>query len=176
MSTHDPFDFSDIVPAEVPVSYGGRHFILREASGDAAARYRNALLKSTKLTDGKVSSMEGMADVEPLLVSLCLWEINPAGAGVKEGPVSLGFIRSMPARIVKALFEKVKVMSDLAETPDESPLLKAISLPGSPVTVEAMRTFADSLDDKHEAFKEMLKPSKEEEAKNSPSATTGGSV
>lgn len=160
-TTRDPYNFDEAVPAEVPVTYKNERMFLREASGDAAARYRNAVMKATKLTDGKVSSIDGMADVEPYLVSLCLWrKIN----GV-ESQVPLDVVRQMPARMVKKLYAKARSISDLDEVA-EQPLVKVLSLPGSPVTLERMREFAGTLGDDHAEFKSMLKASAEERAKN----------
>src|SRR6516162_4324851 len=59
-------DYSDLTPVEVPVKIGGKRYILREASGDAAVRYHNANLKVYRYNDaGKLIGMEGTADTEP---------------------------------------------------------------------------------------------------------------
>jgi hypothetical protein len=68
--------FETLAPVEVPVKIGSGRYVLREASGDAACRYQNAVLKTTKLgPDGRPTDINGLADCEPLLVSLCLFEI-----------------------------------------------------------------------------------------------------
>jgi len=115
------FDLSLI---EIPVTIGERAYILREASGDAACKYRNALLSCTDLdpNTGKPVRITGMANVEPLLVSLCLF-YEDTGASVP-----LGVIKSWPSRILKSLFEKTKDISDLGEETDEEELEKAIKL------------------------------------------------
>jgi len=97
---------------EIPITIGGEDYVLREASGDAGCKYRNALLACTTLTDGKPSRIEGMADVEPLLVSLCLF--TQGGR-----PVTVPKVRSWPSRVVKALFEKIKEISDLDEEEED---------------------------------------------------------
>lgn len=116
----DPFDFDDLAPIEIPVRIAGVAYILREASEAAACKWRNHQLKATRMADGKVTGMDGMADAEPLLVSLCLCQTNPDGT-LKLDPqrnpanVPLALVLSWPARIVKPLFEKAKEISDLTE-------------------------------------------------------------
>ena len=98
-----------------PVYIGDAVYTLKEASIGAATKYRNALLDCATIgPDGKPSKFSGMADVEPLLVSLCLFD--------SEGsPVPLDAINRWPSRIVKQLFDRVKDISDLDET-EENPL------------------------------------------------------
>lgn len=145
----EEFDY-DITPQEIPVTVGGKKYVLREATGDAACRYRNALLKSTKLgPEGKPSHIDGMADVEPLLVSLCLYEKTDP-----ERLVALHLVRSWPSRIQKALFAKVKEISELDERDTAETLEKQLA--------ETQRKLAE------------LKNG--DAAKNSHDATTAGSV
>jgi hypothetical protein len=61
----------------------------------------------------------GLANVEPLLVSLCLFRENGA-------PVLLATVRSWPARVVKSLFEKAKEISDLGEERKEEEAAKNV--------------------------------------------------
>lgn len=116
----DSLDFTDLAPIELPVKIMGRNFLLREASADAAVRYRNCLLRSTRMVDGKVSGIEGMADAEPLLVSCCLLEliIHSNGETLKRA-VTEGDVRRLPNRITAKLFEAAKRISRLDE--DEKP-------------------------------------------------------
>ncbi len=119
----DPFDFDkdDLEPKSKPVKYKGKEYILREAGNAAVVAYRNATAKSTRLTDGKLSGFDGLAEAEPLLVSKCLFELNPNGqGGNKEGAVHIEFIKSMPNRFVKPMFDWLEKVSDINErtTPD----------------------------------------------------------
>lgn len=101
------FESLDLI--RVPVTIGDKHYVLQEASGEATAKYRNALLESTKLgPDGKAVSVKGLADVEMLLISLCLED----GQG-KQVPVSV--LKTWPNRILKTLFDKAKEISELTE-------------------------------------------------------------
>lgn len=109
----DSFDFDGITPVSIPVRVGGKRYILREATGDVAVRYRNACLKAMKLgADGKPVAMENMADVEPYLVHLTLFAVAENGG---ESQVPLATVRGWPARVVKALFNKAKEIGSLDE-------------------------------------------------------------
>lgn len=109
------FDDGDCELKTIPVRFRGRDFTLREATADAGAQFRNSLLKSTKMTDGKVTGLDGLADAEVLLVSLCLLE----GSDMRVVPK--GEIKTWPSRIVKKLYDKAREISDLdeAETVEE---------------------------------------------------------
>jgi hypothetical protein len=107
-----PMDLDD-APVEVDVTIGGRPYVLQEASGDAACKYRNALMNCTKLgPNGKAQSMHNAADVEPLLISMCLFRVNPEKPDGQHPPVPLKIIRSWPNRIQKGLFNRIKAISD----------------------------------------------------------------
>lgn len=109
-------NFEDLEPRQEEVPIDGKKYLLKEASGDAACKWRNALLKATKLSpDGKVATMDGMADTEPLLVSMCLFEMGDNG-GLKV--VSLNKVRNWPHRVQRALFERAKEISELHEAGD----------------------------------------------------------
>lgn len=119
-------NFDDLALIEVPVSIGDKRYLLREASGNVACKYRNALLNCTVLgPEGKPQTVRNMADVEPLLVSLCLFQLleQPDGT-VKERPAQLADVRGWPNRIVKALFERAKEISELDEEEEEQESVK----------------------------------------------------
>ena len=102
-------DFNDLTPIEVPVSVQGRQYTLREASGDAACQYRNAVSGSYQYgPDGNISGVKGLSDAGPLLVSLCLVDEN--GRAVKQE-----IVRGWPARVMMALFRRAKEISELDE-------------------------------------------------------------
>lgn len=102
-------DFGILSPTEIPVKINGVEYLLKEATGDAVCQYRNATIKSMKFSDqGKATGFDGVADSEPLLVSLCLF--NSEGNNV-----DIATVRKWPAHVMKALFNKAKEISDLAE-------------------------------------------------------------
>lgn len=115
----DEFDFNDLTPVLKVVRYMGKKYFAQEASEGAAVAYRNASLKAAKMADGKVIGMEGAADVEPLLVHLCLFKTNDAGEKTIEN-VSLAEVRTWPSRIIRPIFDWIKEVSQLneAETAD----------------------------------------------------------
>lgn len=118
-------DFADLSLIEIPVTVGDKKYILREASEDSACKYRNAMLRCTKLgPEGKPASVHGIADVEPLLVSMCLFEALPDGSGFKNSCTRVETVRSWPSRIVKQLFEKTKEISDLDEEDEDKESLE----------------------------------------------------
>ena len=111
MSRISAMSFDDLTPIEIPVSIGGKKFLLREATEDAAVKYRNKLAAAGRMVDGKVVGIGDIADAEPLLVSLCLlelYEVNgPDGLPQqRERPVLLSTVRGWPAKVVKAIFDK----------------------------------------------------------------------
>src|SRR5690606_9047229 len=67
-------DFDDLTPIELPVKYKGKNYVLREADEGAATQYRNLTIKAARMEDGKITGMDGVADAEPFLISLCLYE------------------------------------------------------------------------------------------------------
>lgn len=122
MSENNVLDFDDLVPAEAKVKYRGRQYVLREASEGAAVRWRNAQLSQAKYDDsGRFASVGDAADSEPLLVALCLYYADEAGAlrvQANGDPdprhlVQLEIIRSWPSRIVKKMYDWVMTASGL---------------------------------------------------------------
>lgn len=164
------FDFDNLVSAEIPVKVAGSSYTLKEASGKAAGTYRNACMAAITIgPTGKATAMKNLADVEPLLVSLCLFDENGRN-------VPLSTITAWPARIQKALFNKAKEISELEEVSDEKKLLeKALALPGAPVDLVNFRAFIGTLPEEYRALKTWAKPGAEELAKNEQSDMTNGS-
>ena len=115
------FDFDSLEVIEIPVKVGGEVYTLREASGDAAFKFRNAAMKCTKLgPDGKPASVEGIADIEPLLISLCLFDS-------KDKPVPVTKIRTWRNKVCKSLYEKILEISELGNDEDASTLEKQLA-------------------------------------------------
>ena len=113
----EEIDYGDLSLIQIPVRIGGGAYVLQEADEAAAVAYQNAATKAARFNeDGNLTGVDGAADVEPLLVSRCLFDRSPAG-GVGS-PVPLDTIKKWPARIVSKLFEKAKEISqlDTAET------------------------------------------------------------
>lgn len=156
----EAMDFGDISLIEVPVKIAGKDYILREASGGAAEKYRDASIAGMTFTDGKLTRVEGLAGVESLLVSLCLF--NDKGL-----PVPLSLIRSWPSRVQKRLFERAKKISDLNESKIQDQITEAFERPDAPCSLSDLRGWIKTL--RQDAFKELMEafePTAEEKAKN----------
>lgn len=122
----EPMNFDDILPVAVDVSIGSKPYILREASGEAARAYRNAVLRAARPSkDGsRLTLGEGMPEAETLLVSLCLFEITDKG----ERPVRKQTILEWPNRVQNDLFDRAKQISKgLVNEETEESLLKEIA-------------------------------------------------
>lgn len=147
--------FDDISLKEISVRIGTNDYILREATGDVACKYRNAMMRSTKLNaEGQPAYVDGFADIEPLLISMCLFQILKEGEATKRIPVSLANVRLLPCRVQKALYAKAVDISELAEAPDN---------------VEELEKAIGKLQKRLDSLKK-----DETESKNSPCATTTG--
>lgn len=168
----------DLSMNEQFINVGDREYLLREASSEAACKYRNFLLGNVQLgPTGKPEKLGTVADAEPLLVSLCLFEI------VKRDPMSLkriplATVKAWPNRAVKNLFTRVQEMSDLAEEESQlsSELRDALNHPSSPVTLTDLREHVDSFpQDRLTELRELIKATPEELAKNEQTDTLDGS-
>ena len=111
---------------EEHVKVDGVQYLLREADEEAARKYRNACTKGVTLDDGKIVKVDGIADVQSYLVSLCLFEVLTDGT-TKNVPTILITIRTWPARIVKWMFDWTVETSDLSEKPTADSLRKQIA-------------------------------------------------
>ena len=110
----DGYNFDSHETIEIPFLVKGKNYILREASGETAVVFRNAQIECTTMgPEGKPKKFEGVADVEPLLVSRCSWEQTTDG---KEKPVSIATVKSWPSRVQKKLFNDAKRISELDES------------------------------------------------------------
>lgn len=103
-------DFDSLDLLTVPVTIAGKKYTLREIDTQGACRYNNAKLHGTKFDEnGKAVGIGNLADVEPLLVSLCLFEDG------QPTHVPLSVVSAWPYRVVKPLFDKAKEISHLDE-------------------------------------------------------------
>jgi hypothetical protein len=123
--SEDSLIFDDLQPIQKTVKVGETNYILKEASAATAAQYRSACVRAARMQDGKVVGMEGIGEVEPLLVSLCLFETNKEGQIFRSVPITT--VKSWRARIVKILFEKAKEISELDEKETEEILTKRLT-------------------------------------------------
>lgn len=128
-------DFNDLQVREEEVPYKGTLYILREADEEAAKLYRSSLLRGAKMVDKSVQGLEGTAEASAVLVSQCLFRADPntgkilllpgpEGLPDKRHLVSLKTVLSWPQRVIKAVFERAKEISELDEKKDKAALIK----------------------------------------------------
>jgi hypothetical protein len=192
-------DFDDLQPIEIAFPIQGKPYVLREASGDAVTKHRSVMLRALKMgANGRPVGIDASAaDAEALLVSLCLYDADEQGHlrldknGNPDGRymVSIPRVKAWPARVQKALFNKIREISDMDESkdsPERRVMLAALAREDFPLPVEQLRQWAaDRAEEDPETFQalvELLAPpdmasiSLEERVKNGRRATTDGSV
>lgn len=108
-------NFDSLAPQSFPVTLEGRTYTLWEASADAGVKYRDGIAKRVRIKDGKPSGLEGHADLEAPLIAACLKD--PDGKLVPEAT-----IKAWPHRVQRAIFNKLKEMSQLEEDPSKNSL------------------------------------------------------
>lgn len=109
----EELDF-DLERKEVRLTIGGRPYALREPTEGDAVKWQNACQRAGRFDkDGRVTAVEGLAEAEPLLVSLCLFDLDPAG----EKAVPAATVRGWPARVVRRLYDRALEMGELQQGP-----------------------------------------------------------
>lgn len=172
----DEFNFDDLQIKEKPVTIQGVNYVLREANGDAACKYRNALLGQVELgSDGVPKKLGKVADVEPMLVSLCISKVQ--GEGKPIATVNEQDVRRWPNRVIKPMFEWIKKNSDLEE--EESQLSKelrqALDNEDSPFKMAQLREWVNHFPQNQlTELRKLIEPTPEELAKNEQSGTGNG--
>lgn len=138
MSHHDELTFDDLEslkPVEVPFSYGGTRYVLREASGEAAASWKAAQLRAHRPTaDGKLLPTPELVETEPLLVSLCLYRADATGAIPTDrngGPcpkslVPAKEVKALPSRVQRFLFEQAQKVSRIGKYEEDLESMKRL--------------------------------------------------
>jgi hypothetical protein len=113
MADYEPLIFEDISIAERPVKIAGQDYVLRAANGDVACQYKNMASSLYRVNqDTKETFVKGAGDLEPFLVSLCLFKVN--GPGMFER-VHITHVKNFPAAIIKSLFDAAKEFGGLTE-------------------------------------------------------------
>ena len=117
----------DLQPKRATAKIGGRRHVVKEANGGVAKQYKNACMRGTKMDDGKIVGMEGLADAEYLLVSLCTFSVDTLGDGSQlERPVPQKVVESWPNHISSKLYTWIKEHSHLHEAENEDQLVREI--------------------------------------------------
>lgn len=116
--------FDDLDTIRIPVKIGGKPYVLVEADEDTAVRYQNAQMRATKFSDdGKPSGIDGFADADPFLLSMCLFEVTEKG----DRAIPISQLRKWKHRVVNPLIEKVKEISELTSSDTVAGIEKQIT-------------------------------------------------
>lgn len=165
-------DYNDLQPKRISVKYAKCQYWLNEASGGASVAYRNARMAChVRNGQGDLIGFKNLADLEPLLISLCLTD-------AQNKPVPIATISSWPASLTGDLFEKAKAISELDEedSSEKLELLDALSLPNAPIDVEKLGAYLISLDKaKFTSIQSWFAPSLEDRLKNDAAGMAVGS-
>lgn len=112
----EDFNFS-LDEQSFPLTIAGDSYVIVEASEEAAKKYKNTAMRATKFSDkGKPSGVDGLADVEPLLVSMCLFKVGERG---DRQSVSLSTILKWPHRVVEPIYQKCRELSGLLDNDED---------------------------------------------------------
>ena len=118
---YEDLDFSSLETIELPVKYGGKTYMLREASAETSIAFRRQQAKDAQRKDDKILFDVGnVAESESLLISLCLWDD-------KDRQVPWATVKNWPEKVVKKLFGKAKEISELGEEETTESLQKQIA-------------------------------------------------
>lgn len=119
-------DFDNLELIEVPVKYKGKRYVLVEPDAEAARVYHNAVAATARLVDGKYTGVQNAGDVEPLLISKCLFELYDDKGETKRRPVTELQIRKLPNRLTKRLYDIVMEIGELRQEDTIDSLKKTI--------------------------------------------------
>lgn len=109
--------FDDISPSHVPVQICGKTYELREATAEAARQWGNAKARGLKFVDGEMAGVDGVADCELLLISLCLFEVTGENS---YKTVHQDTVRGWTYRITSKIYKKILEISELDEDDAET--------------------------------------------------------
>jgi len=146
-------DFSDLEPIEIPFEVDGTKYFLKEASGATAKKFQNERISRVIYgANGKVEGLKNVADLAPLLVSMCI--TTEAGKAVPQSVVE-----SWNDKLVQRLFVAAKQISFLEETTTPQKVLTdLLKEPGCPINTEEFKTWVASLsEDKYKDLQKELK-------------------
>ena len=163
------FDFSDLeTVAEIPFTYKGEKYILKEANSKVGAIFNNEKVARITFKNGKPAGMRLMGDLAAILVHHCT-VVAETGKNVHPSVIA-----QWPNKMVEDLYDKAKEISGLQDESDLGKnLRRALNRPDSPVSLQNVRDWCDTLPE--EDFEDVIKLfelSEEEKAKNEQSSTT----
>lgn len=116
----DQFDFDrpDLAPMAIRVKYRGVEYQLREASEEAAVKYRDVFVTKARFNEeGKFAGVGAISDGEATIVAMCLFEKLPDGT-FRNTSATKAEVMTWGSKVVKPLFNWVRKHSDLVEQPE----------------------------------------------------------
>lgn len=118
---------TDII--ERPVKVNNKNYVVVEADGDTASKFRGMQLSNFKISDGKAAGiLPGLSDSELFLVSRCLFELFSDDKGtITRRAVPIAVIKLWPNRITSRIFEIAQEISELKEPETVEELRKQIN-------------------------------------------------
>lgn len=149
VTERDEWDFSGLEPKFKSLTGpDGKRYEMREASGTAGKKFKNARTKGLHFAGGELSQLDGVGDLEPLLVSLCLFDITQGGEGgvsPAARPLSQAFVeQTFKASQIKKMYDYIYEISDLAEgNPTGDAVLKALSRADAPISYSDLKRFVE---------------------------------
>jgi hypothetical protein len=115
------FDFDSLADQEIEVKYRGCTFYLLEPDAATARDFKN---KSVECNN---NDMRGAGDLEPWLVSQCLWRHKPGSTEKPGGErIPLEALLKWGSRKVYPLFLKAVEIGELAQAKDREAIVKQI--------------------------------------------------
>ena len=124
MSDIPNFDFDSqpsLEPAEIPVVYKKVHYVAREASEEAVIAYRATMSRGTTIEEGVVNMSDGISAADAVLVAYCLYKAD------SPAHLDVSVVRAWPHRIVKPIYEWIKLVSGIDEEDTPEKVDKAIA-------------------------------------------------
>src|SRR5690554_6057155 len=100
---------------EIPFTYKGEKFLIKEATADDARVYKNFLMSRTSVgPDGTPVGFKDIADIEILLVGRCLYRPD------SKEPIGKDVVAKWSNRVIRPIYETIKKISELsADEEDE---------------------------------------------------------
>lgn len=97
-----------IIPRTKERIVDGETYVIKQAMSGPAVEYRDACARAAKMTDGKITGVDGINAAEPLLVSRCTFKRTDKGLL----PISLNMIREeWTDEVVQVFFDDIKELS-----------------------------------------------------------------
>jgi hypothetical protein len=126
------FDFDSLADQEIEVKYRGCTFYLLEADAATGRDFTN------KGVACKNNDLIGLGDLEPWLVSQCLWRVKPGDPQKPAGErVPLAVVLTWEHKVVHPLFLKAVKIGELGGDKDPDAIRKQIAeLQGQLTTIE----------------------------------------